>query len=202
VAPPVTPSPALPAAPSAAPPVSPPAETIAPQTDEAPIPLRAMSGIERMELEAALAAERQAALDKEEERRREAEAAAAAGAAEATGAGPAAGARAGAVALPRQRIAVPRVSVPARLRPGSGAVAIVAPTLVAAAVWGLLAATGRTAVLDTERLRMAGLALTLAGPGSLVAAVMARIWWPRLVGVVAIAGLAALLIMARALLLD
>jgi len=83
------------------------------------------------------------------------------------------------------------------LRPGRRAAWMVAPTLVAGALAGLAVLTDRLPLGDPERLRPVALALVLGGPATLVAAVVARVWWPRLVGIVVASGLAALLIIGR-----
>ncbi len=47
--------------------------------------------------------------------------------------------------------------------------------------------------------RLTALALVLAGPAATVGAIMARVWWPRLVGVVVAGGLAAAVFVGRSL---
>ena len=47
--------------------------------------------------------------------------------------------------------------------------------------------------------RLTALALVLAGPAATIGAIMARAWWPRLVGVVVTGGLAAAVFIGRAL---
>jgi hypothetical protein len=48
--------------------------------------------------------------------------------------------------------------------------------------------------------RLTALALVLAGPGTTIGAIMTRTWWPRISGVVVVAGLAASIFIGRSLL--
>ncbi len=94
--------------------------------------------------------------------------------------------------------AVPR---PAWVRRPEPSLALVALPLVGAgAAWGIGLARDTLPAAGTDLGRLTALALVLAGPGTTVGAIMARIWWPRLVGVVVAGGLAAAVFAARAIL--
>lgn len=161
-----------------------------------------LTGIERAEIEERLAAER-AAVQRALAERQAAEAAAAAVAAAAKAPaaaerrGPAATATGVAAGAPRPAGTRRRLPLP-----GARAAALIVPLLATGAVWGAIQLGGRLATAEPGRLRLAVLALVLAGPGAALGALMARIWWPRLVGVVAVTALCALLIAGQALLLD
>lgn len=75
---------------------------------------------------------------------------------------------------------------------------VLLPLLATLGVWGAAAVLGRLPVPDTNDARLTALALALAGPATSVAAMMARTWWPRLVGVVVTSGLAATVFVGRA----
>lgn len=156
-----------------------------------------LTGIERARLAAERAAAERAAAERaaaeaEALRRAEAERVAAA-----TASAVAAHQAPAAEALPA-RLRPGRRVVP---RPGARAAAIVVPVLVAGAVWGVITLREQAGIAEPDRLRLAVLVLVLAGPGAAVGALMARIWWPRLVGVVAVTALCALLVAGQALLL-
>jgi len=151
-----------------------------------------LTGIERAELEERLAREREAG-------------AAAAGtfatASEADDAADAAPAPAAvAVEAPRS----------GRWRRGSGAVRlgrprpsaafVLLPLVGSGLVWGLATVGGRLPDAGSDLGRLTSLGLVLAGPATSVGAIMARAWWPRLVGVVVASGLAAAVFVGRALL--
>ena len=72
------------------------------------------------------------------------------------------------------------------------------PLVGAGVAWGL-AVVLRPACRSpgTDLGRLTALALVLAGPATTVGAIMARAWWPRLVGVVVAGGLAAAVFIGR-----
>jgi hypothetical protein len=167
---------------------------------------RALTGIERVMLEERLAAERKAALAAaEEERRRAAEEAA-------RRAAMAAQAPAAVEPVPerRQERRIPTVSLPRpRLRlPSLGGVprgtllryaVAAAPLALAAGVWAAAWLTGGLELPDREA-RLAAISLALAGPGAALGALLARAFFPRLLGLVAIAAVCSLVLVGRALL--
>jgi hypothetical protein len=73
------------------------------------------------------------------------------------------------------------------------------PVLAAAGVW-IAAALQARLVLPVEQLRPVALALLAVGPAAALAGIAARVWFPRLVGLVAITSLAALVLVGKALL--
>lgn len=75
----------------------------------------------------------------------------------------------------------------------------VLPLVGAGAAWGLGLASDRMPAPGSDLGRLTALALVLAGPATTVGAIMARAWWPRLVGVVVVGGLAASVFVGRAL---
>jgi hypothetical protein len=86
------------------------------------------------------------------------------------------------------------------IRPPRPAIAFVILPLVGAALaYGAGLAGGRMPEAGTDLARLTSLALVLAGPATSVGAVMALAWWPRLVSVVVAAGLAASVLIGRAL---
>jgi hypothetical protein len=189
---------------AAAPVVEPEAPPGPPPAPE-PAPGRLLTGIERTLLEERLAADRATALAAAEAERL---AAAPAGGADR---GPAAdavtaGERGAPAALRRpawlRRPAV-HVARPIIARPGWATLLpwIVAglPLLATGAVATAAFIAGRLSLPDAE-LRLVGLALAVIGPGAGVGALIARTWFPRLVGLVVLTALAALLLVGRALL--
>ncbi len=84
-------------------------------------------------------------------------------------------------------------------RPPPSAVFILLPLIGAGAVWGLGLLTDSYPEPGTDLGRLTALALVLAGPATSVGAIMARAWWPRLVGLVVAGGLCASAFIARAL---
>ena len=74
------------------------------------------------------------------------------------------------------------------------------PLVAAGAAWAAGAYLGRMPELGSDGARLTALALVLAGPGTSIGALMARAWWPRTVGVVVTGGLAASVLIGRALL--
>lgn len=83
--------------------------------------------------------------------------------------------------------------------PHPSAAFVVVPLVGAGIVWGAATALGRLPDPTSDLGRLTALALVLAGPATSVGAVMARAWWPRLVGVVVTSGLAASVFIGRAL---
>lgn len=134
---------------------------------------------ERIAAEAASEAERIAA----EEAARQAEAEAAARAAEPEPA---------AEPQPRGR------GLPIR-RAAPSAVLLLLPLVGAGAALGIGVTFGSMPNPGTDLWRLTALALVLAGPAATIGAIMARVWWPRLVGVVVAGGLAAAVFIGRAL---
>ena len=84
-------------------------------------------------------------------------------------------------------------------RPPPSAVLLLVPLVGAAAAWGVGSSIGRLPEPETDSWRLTALALVLAGPAATIGAIMARIWWPRLVGVVVLGGLAAAVLVGRSL---
>ena len=73
------------------------------------------------------------------------------------------------------------------------------PLVGAGAAWGIGLMLDRMPDPGSEVGRLTALALVLAGPAATVGAIMARVWWPRLVGVVVAGGLAAAVFVGRSL---
>ena len=85
-------------------------------------------------------------------------------------------------------------------RPRPSATFVLLPLVGAGGVWAAATLGGRLPEAGTDIGRLTSLALVLAGPATSVGAIMARAWWPRLVGVVVTSGLAAAVFVGRALL--
>lgn len=85
-------------------------------------------------------------------------------------------------------------------RPRPSAAFVLVPLVGAGIVWGAASALGRLPDPTSDLGRLTSLALVLAGPATSVGAILARAWWPRLVGVVVTSGLAASVFVGRALL--
>lgn len=85
-------------------------------------------------------------------------------------------------------------------RPGTAVAFVLLPLVGAGVTWGVGLASGTYPQPDTDAGRLTALALVLAGPATSVGAIMARAWWPRLVGVVVGGGLATSVFIVRALL--
>jgi hypothetical protein len=100
-------------------------------------------------------------------------------------------------AVARRRRWLPRPSV--RL-PSLSAAVVLLPVIATGAVWGLALAGDRLPSAESDLGRLTSLALVLAGPASAVGAIVARVWWPRLTVAVVVAGLAAAILVGRALL--
>lgn len=96
----------------------------------------------------------------------------------------------------RLRGRLPRL---APLRPGLRAAFILMPAALAAGTWAVLDGRDMLPVESAES-RLLVVALVLAGPAAVLGGIMARVWWSRLVGVVVLVGLAALVMIARAML--
>ncbi len=171
-----------------------------------------LTGIERQLLEERLAAERSAALAAAEaERRAQAEAAELAAAAvfasvqEAPAETPARQpirlTRPGWLrmpAAPQVRLPVPRV--PSVSAGTALALAVAAlPTVLAGVVYLFATFTGQLD-LPLAQLRPVLVALALCGPAALLAGLLARAWFPRLLGLVAVSALCGLILVGRALL--
>ncbi len=185
-----------------APPVEPEAEPEPPAPPESPPELEpephVLTGIERAELEERLAREREAAA-----------VAAAEGITLPTPSEPiapvAAAVAVDAVAaeatseVPRGRWrrgagrATPRLG-----RPPPSAAFVLLPLVGTGIVWGAANFLDRLPEAGTDLARLTSLGLVLAGPATSVGAIMARAWWPRLVGVVVTSGLAAAVFVGRA----
>src|SRR5688500_3039744 len=97
---------------------------------------------------------------------------------------------------PRRRL---RLRRPAIRPPRPGIAFVILPLVGAALAWGAGLAGGRMPEAGTDLARLTSLALVLAGPASSVGAVMALAWWTRLVSVVVAGGLAASVLVGRAL---
>lgn len=89
-------------------------------------------------------------------------------------------------------------SLPIR-RPAPSAVLVLLPLVGAGAALGIGVTLGRMPDPGTDLWRLTTLALVLAGPATTIGAIMARVWWPRLVGVVVAGGLAGAVFVGRAL---
>ncbi|MGH2444493.1 MAG: hypothetical protein ACRDGD_00410 [Candidatus Limnocylindria bacterium] len=85
-------------------------------------------------------------------------------------------------------------------RPRPSAAVSLLPLVGAGVAWGVGMLGGRLPDPGTEVGRLTALALVLAGPVTTIGAVMARAWWPRIVGVVVAGGLAASVFIGRSLL--
>jgi len=193
--------------------VEPPRVVAAPPAPEVG---RALTGIERVQLEQRLAAERAAALAAAEaERRRAAEEAAVRASAEAdlraataasVGVEHPARVRRPSFTRPtlrRPTIPRPRFGLPAvgRLPHEVAARYLVAvvPLLLATVVWAYATVSGRLTLTEDEA-RLVGLTLALVGPAAALGALVARAWFPRLLGLVAVSSVCALVLAGRALL--
>ena len=85
-------------------------------------------------------------------------------------------------------------------RPGPSHVLLILPLIGAGVAWGAAVVLGRMPGPGTDLGRLTALALVLAGPATTVGAIMARFYWPRIVGVVIAGGLATAVFVGRALL--
>jgi len=97
----------------------------------------------------------------------------------------------------RRRLGLRRPEWARRPAPSTGLVVV--PLLGAGIVWGLAALLDRMPQPGTDLGRLTALALVLGGPATTVGAIMASVWWPRLVVVVVASGLAATVFVGRAL---
>ena len=149
-----------------------------------------MTGIERALHERQMAEEREAA---------EAAALAQLASAEATATAEAEAAEAAIQAqAPTEAKRRRRLGLPLR-RPRPSTALVLLPLIGAGAAWGIGLMLDRMPDPGTEVGRLTALALVLAGPAATVGAIMARLWWPRLVGVVVAGGLAAAVFVGRSL---
>lgn len=85
-------------------------------------------------------------------------------------------------------------------RPRPSAAFVLLPLVGAGIVWGAAVMLDRLPEPTSDLGRLTSFALVLAGPATSVGAIMARAWWPRLVGVVVTSGLAAAVFVGRAVL--
>jgi hypothetical protein len=185
------------------------AELAAQMVSEAP---RLLTGIERAILEERLAAERAAALAAAEAERQAAMEAARLVSVQALAAEEAA------ASLPRRTRVRRRATwrrptwlrVPATIRPQpmdlqrstarlAPFAAATLPLLGAVAVWAAATILGRLDLPDAE-LRPVSVALAASGPMAALGAIAARVWYPRLLGLVVLSALAGLVLVGRALL--
>lgn len=84
--------------------------------------------------------------------------------------------------------------------PGPSWALVLVPILGAGIVWGAATTLGRLPDPASDLGRLTSLALVLAGPAAAIGAIMARAWWPRIVGVVVTGGLVGSVFVGRALL--
>ena len=84
-------------------------------------------------------------------------------------------------------------------RPRPSTALVLLPLVGAGAAWGVGLLLDRMPDPGSEVGRLTALALVLAGPAATVGAIMARVWWPRLVGVVVASALAAAVFVGRSL---
>ncbi len=163
-----------------------------PPEPAAPLPPRVLTGIERVELEERLAAQRAVALAAAEAERRAEQAARAAAPSRLSAS----------EALSRPARNWPRLAWarPAWTRLPRASVAsiglLLVPLACAAAAW-LIAVAGGQAHGDAARNLV--LAIVLTGPAGTLGAIGARVWWPRLVPLVVAAAVLALVVVGRAL---
>lgn len=95
-----------------------------------------------------------------------------------------------------RRLTLPRLTP----RPGPSLVLLLLPLVGAGVAWGAASLLDRMPEAGTDLGRLTALGLVLAGPATTVGAIMARVWWPRLVGVVVAGGLTTAVFVGRALL--
>lgn len=96
----------------------------------------------------------------------------------------------------RRRLPRPQLG----LGPGPSLALLVLPLVGAGIAWGLAVMLDRMPNPGTDLGRLTALGLVLAGPATTVGAIMARVYWPRLVAVVVAGGLATAVFLGRALL--
>ena len=84
-------------------------------------------------------------------------------------------------------------------RPRPSAVLVLLPLVGAGLAWSLGLLLDHMPAPESEIGRLTALALVLAGPAATIGAIMARIWWPRIVGVVVAGGLAGAVFVGRSL---
>lgn len=168
-----------------------------PAVEEPPPPVEVevdpalMTGIERALYERQLADERESA---------EAAALSELAAAEAAATAEAEAAEVAAAEAPAPTAAQPRRRRALALgRPHPSSALVLLPLVGAGAAWGVGLLVDRMPDPGSDVGRLTALALVLAGPVATVGAIMARLWWPRLVGVVVAGGLAAAVFVGRSL---
>jgi hypothetical protein len=186
---------------SLAPVAAPPGPTVPaepqPEPEAEARPPHLLTGIERMLLEQRLA-EEQAALAAALAAERQAEAAAAV-VEPVPPPVPLPPPRVVPLRRPRTRAAWTRPAwMPAIPRPGRRFAAFLSPLAAAGAVW-LVARTTGAASGASDAVRLLLLAVLLGGPAATLAALAAQIWWPRMVGLVLVTGVAGLILVGRAL---
>lgn len=98
----------------------------------------------------------------------------------------------------RRRIRVPRPGWVRRPEPSI--TLLVLPMLGAGAAWGVGVTRDSIPATESDVGRLVMMALLLAGPGTTIGAIAARVWWPRLVAVVVAGGLVSAAFVGRALL--
>jgi hypothetical protein len=153
-----------------------------------------MTGIERARYEALEAAEREAlAAERAAVEQAAAEAAAHAEADAAATAG-----QADADVLPAAEPRVGRRPLALR-RPRPSAALVLLPLVGAGAALGVGLVLDSLPELQSNDGRLTAVALVLAGPVATAGAIVARVWWPRLVGVVVAGALAASVFVGRSL---
>jgi len=154
-----------------------------------------MTGIERAMVERRLAEEREAAEAAASAELSAAEAATAAEAEEAATEEGAAAESPSAEARPR-RGRLRSLPIP---RPRPSVVLVLLPLAGAGAAWGIGYLYHSMPDPGSEVGRLTALALVLSGPAATIGAIMARVWWPRLVGIVVAGALAASVFVGRSL---
>ena len=85
-------------------------------------------------------------------------------------------------------------------RQAPSAALLLLPLAGAGVTWGLATVMGRMPEPGSDLGRLTALGLVLAGPATTVGAIMARVWWPRIVAVVIAGGLATAVFVGRSLL--
>jgi hypothetical protein len=166
---------------------------------------RFLTGIERAQLEARLAAAREAALMAAEAERRAAVAAAEAAAVDtAAESGPVAAEKRAPVRpnSARERRAAtwsrPAWATDARLHTLGTISWALLPLAASLVAWGFAGTNQAIAGRDGTWSRLVALGLTLGGPAAALAVVAARAWWPKLTGLIAVGAVASLVLTARA----
>jgi hypothetical protein len=76
---------------------------------------------------------------------------------------------------------------------------VLLPLVAAGGVWAAATVLARLPEPGSDLGRLTSLALVLGGPATSIGAIMARAWWPRLVGVVVAGGIVTSVFVGRAL---